>query len=929
MRSSSLAAVLPLLILLHRQPVTVAAAEEEQDGDGLFISKVDRAQHDDDEHHHLTPPIDDDLPSVNPFDVAQTRHYSSGKSKSAKAVYVGALYFGYGSSKSAKTSEVVVATTTTTTTPMATAVRPTLPHNIIQPPPPNYNYYSNQQQQQQYYYNSKPGKGSKSGKSGKAGSKSGKYQQQQQYYYTYSQGDQWGRPVSPTPPPPPKVTTTTTTTTTSATATTTVAASTTDIEATTTESTMTSASTTSSSTISTTTNAEESSSSTIIPAQTTSSSSYQCFTERNELLSAVDRYIQGDCGTEEAKEYFICQDVLATYGWPIGSWCIGPTVNSLSRVFMNRKTFNEDISGWQVGNVTDMWGMFLGATTFNQDLSTWDISSVIDMKSMFMGATSFQQDLCAWGDQKFPYENAADIFLNTNCTYQNVPALEQGGPFCASSCGAVIVTTTMATATTTTMVTTTVPEITTTSEATATTTIPETTTSSGSEVESPTPYPTYSPTLSEQPTALPSMMDVQETETSTSTTSTAVPETTTSKATTTSVTATTSEAAAVSTTISAREEATTEATEAGTTATATATDATTSSAATVSTVQSTAAASEGGTEASPLIVTLTYDISNECGLDAEKVMNGVDNSLKEGLIAATTTILQQTLLNEATTRSFDGIQRFRMIPPGFRGSVVTPQRYKMNLPDGRALATYSDEYPVTIDRVIDVEQSCEPGTNCLLIISSVNVLLDEGDDPNEVKNVITDSILNSFDDGRFNDAVPADTVVCPITETPASIESCARLDPNPYSFEPPNNVFPNAPWTTGGDGEWTIDDTNALGSYSIKSPNLEGSEGAAFSNATLAICDDFNGGVLNFNTLAPVLPPYDVLVWFVDGVEISRIAGSAEWMAISIPLTPGAHQIDFQYQYNPFDLPVLPPDLPEGRQGAVWIDTVELVGNYD
>ncbi|KAL7491152.1 hypothetical protein ACHAWT_000622 [Skeletonema menzelii] len=910
MRSSSLAAVLPLLILLHRQPVTVAAAEEEQqDGDGLFISKVDRSQHDDDEHHHLTPPIDDDLPSVNPFDVAQTRHYSSGKSKSAKAVYVGALYFGYGSSKSAKTSEVVVATTTTTTTttPMAKAVRPTLPHNIIQPPPPNYNYYSNQQQQQQYYYNSKPGKGSKSGKSGKAGSKSGKYQQQQQYYYTYSQGDQWGRPVSPTPPPP-KVTTTTATTTTSATATTTVAASTTDIEATTTESTMTSASTTSSSTISTTTNAEESSSSTIIPAQTTSSSSYQCFTERNELLSAVDRYIQGDCGTEEAKEYFICQDVLATYGWPIGSWCIGPTVNSLSRVFMNRKTFNEDISGWQVGNVTDMWGMFLGATTFNQDLSTWDISSVIDMKSMFMGATSFQQDLCAWGDQKFPYENAADIFLNTNCTYQNVPALEQGGPFCASSCGAVIVTSTMATATTTTMVTTTVPEITTTSEATATTTIPETTTSSGSEVESPTPYPTYSPTLSEQPTALPSMMDVQETETSTSTTSTAVPETTTSKATTT------------------REEATTEATEAGTTATAA--DATTSSA-TVSTVQSTAAASEGGTEASPLIVTLTYDISNECGLDAEKVMNGVDNSLKEGLIAATTTILQQTLLNEATTRSFDGIQRFRMIPPGFRGSVVTPQRYKMNLPDGRALATYSDEYPVTIDRVIDVEQSCEPGTNCLLIISSVNVVLDEGDDPNEVKNVITDSILNSFDDGRFNDAVPADTVVCPITETPASIESCARLDPNPYSFEPPNNVFPKAPWTTGGDGEWTIDDTNAIGSYSIKSPNLEGSEGAAFSNATLAICDDFNGGVLNFNTLAPVLPPYDVLVWFVDGVEISRIAGSPEWMAISIPLTPGAHQIDFQYQYNPFDLPVLPPDLPEGRQGAVWIDTVELVGNYD
>ena len=170
---------------------------------------------------------------------------------------------------------------------------------------------------------------------------------------------------------------------------------------------------------------------------------------------------------------------------------------------------------------------------------------------------------------------------------------------------------------------------------------------------------------------------------------------------------------------------------------------------------------------SPLKVTLTYDISNECGLDAEKVMNEVDNTLKEGLIAATTTVLQQTLMNEeaANTPKFDGTQRFRMIPPGFRGSVVTPQRYKMNLPDRRrALAQYSDEYPVTIDRILDVETGCDPGTNCLLIISSINVLLDEDDDPDVVKNDITGSILESFDDGRFNDAVPADTVVCPMEE---------------------------------------------------------------------------------------------------------------------------------------------------------------------
>ena len=50
-----------------------------------------------------------------------------------------------------------------------------------------------------------------------------------------------------------------------------------------------------------------------------------------------------------------------------------------------------------------------------------------------MGATSFNQDLCAWGD-KFPYDNAYDIFANSGCTYQDDPQEDQKGAFCASDC---------------------------------------------------------------------------------------------------------------------------------------------------------------------------------------------------------------------------------------------------------------------------------------------------------------------------------------------------------------------------------------------------------------------------------------------------------------------------------------------------------------
>ena len=80
--------------------------------------------------------------------------------------------------------------------------------------------------------------------------------------------------------------------------------------------------------------------------------------------------------------------------------------------------------------------------------------------------------------------------------------------------------------------------------------------------------------------------------------------------------------------------------------------------------------------------------------------------------------------------------------------------------------------------------------------------------------------------------------------------SCVPLDPNPYSFEPPNNVFPKPPWMTGGDGKWAIDETSShTGKYSIRSPNFVGSPVLQESNATLAVCDDFEGGPLIFRVL--------------------------------------------------------------------------------
>jgi surface protein len=56
--------------------------------------------------------------------------------------------------------------------------------------------------------------------------------------------------------------------------------------------------------------------------------------------------------------------------------------------------FNQDISSWDVSNVTTMSQMFQ-FSAFNQDISTWDVSNVTTMYRMFR-STPFNQDISSW-----------------------------------------------------------------------------------------------------------------------------------------------------------------------------------------------------------------------------------------------------------------------------------------------------------------------------------------------------------------------------------------------------------------------------------------------------------------------------------------------------------------------------------------------------
>merc|ERR1719253_1443437 len=140
-----------------------------------------------------------------------------------------------------------------------------------------------------------------------------------------------------------------------------------------------------------------------------------------------------------------------------------------------------------------------------------------------------------------------------------------------------------------------------------------------------------------------------------------------------------------------------------------------------------------------------------------------NNIMKEGLVVATTTTTIG-ILNETYPRTEEnGVRRKTKEQTQHRGlahirSPTASASTAGNISQQRNLAYYSSGYPVTITRVLDIYSGCPIGQKCVLIISSIPVVLEPGDDPDEVKGVIKGGMQRSVTDGSFFAAIPAGTV---------------------------------------------------------------------------------------------------------------------------------------------------------------------------
>ncbi|MEO1257026.1 MAG: BspA family leucine-rich repeat surface protein, partial [Bacteroidota bacterium] len=80
-------------------------------------------------------------------------------------------------------------------------------------------------------------------------------------------------------------------------------------------------------------------------------------------------------------------------------------------MFNGARSFNGDLSGWDVSNVSNMDQMFRGATAFNSDISNWDVSNLESAKEMFRETRAFNADISRWNTENLL--NADRMFFST------------------------------------------------------------------------------------------------------------------------------------------------------------------------------------------------------------------------------------------------------------------------------------------------------------------------------------------------------------------------------------------------------------------------------------------------------------------------------------------------------------------------------------
>ena len=117
----------------------------------------------------------------------------------------------------------------------------------------------------------------------------------------------------------------------------------------------------------------------------------------NQDISWLDNFNQdiSSWDVSNVTDMFSMFREASSFNQPIGDWDVS-NVTDMNSMFWDASTFNQPLNNWDVSNVTNMQLLFWDASSFNQPLNNWDVSNITAMISLFESATSFNQDISSW-----------------------------------------------------------------------------------------------------------------------------------------------------------------------------------------------------------------------------------------------------------------------------------------------------------------------------------------------------------------------------------------------------------------------------------------------------------------------------------------------------------------------------------------------------
>jgi surface protein len=103
--------------------------------------------------------------------------------------------------------------------------------------------------------------------------------------------------------------------------------------------------------------------------------------------------------TDFSRLFDLCQQFNNGGSPGINNWDTSKGIN-FNNTFNNCQAFNQPLNNWDVSNATSLGGMFATCISFNQPIGNWNTSKVTNMAAMFQSASVFNQDIGSWDVSK-------------------------------------------------------------------------------------------------------------------------------------------------------------------------------------------------------------------------------------------------------------------------------------------------------------------------------------------------------------------------------------------------------------------------------------------------------------------------------------------------------------------------------------------------